>query len=34
VRIYDRFLFPASRLCDRILDRVAGKNLLLRARRP
>lgn len=34
VRIYDRFLFPASRLCDRVLDRVAGKNLLLRARRP
>jgi len=34
VRAYDRLVFPASRLLDRVLHRVAGKNLLLRATRP
>lgn len=33
VRIYDRVLFPLSLLLDRALHRLAGKNLLLRARR-
>lgn len=33
VRLYDRLLFPASRRFDRVLHRVVGKNLLLRARR-
>lgn len=33
VRLYDRLLFPLSRICDRGLHRVLGKNLLLRARR-
>ena len=33
VRLYDRLVFPASRLLDRALHRVVGKNLLLRARR-
>jgi SAM-dependent methyltransferase len=33
VRLYDRFLFPASRLCDRLASGIGGKNLLLRARR-
>lgn len=34
VRFYDRFVFPLSRLLDRALQRVVGKNLLLRAHRP
>jgi SAM-dependent methyltransferase len=34
VGFYDRFVFPASRALDRVLHRVVGKNLLLRARRP
>jgi SAM-dependent methyltransferase len=33
VRLYDRLLFPASRLLDRALHPWLGKNLLLRARR-
>ncbi len=33
VQIYDRLLFPLSRVLDHALHRVAGKNLLLRARR-
>ena len=33
VRIYDRMLFPVSLWLDRALHRLAGKNLLLRARR-
>ena len=33
VRLYDRLLFPASLLLDRAFHRLAGKNLLLRARR-
>ena len=33
VRIYDRAVFPASLQLDRALHRLAGKNLLLRARR-
>ena len=33
VRLYDRLLFPASRLLDRVLHPVVGKNLLLRAHR-
>ena len=33
VRIYDRMLFPVSLRLDRALHRLAGKNLLLRARR-
>ncbi|UCE30171.1 MAG: class I SAM-dependent methyltransferase [Burkholderiales bacterium] len=27
VRIYDRYLFPASRALDRLFDRVGGKNV-------
>jgi SAM-dependent methyltransferase len=34
VRLYDRWLFPASRLLDRALHPWVGKNLLLRAIRP
>ena len=33
VRIYDRLLFPVSLQLDRALHRLAGKHLLLRARR-
>jgi SAM-dependent methyltransferase len=33
VRRYDRWLFPASRVLDRALHPVLGKNLLLRAER-
>jgi SAM-dependent methyltransferase len=33
VRLYDRLLFPASRVLDRVLHPVLGKNLLLRAHR-
>lgn len=33
VRLYDRLLFPVSRLLDRALHGVLGKNLVLRARR-
>ncbi len=32
IRFYDRAVFPISRILDRALHRVAGKNLLLRAR--
>lgn len=34
VRLYDRWLFPLSRLLDRACSRFAGKNLILHARRP
>jgi SAM-dependent methyltransferase len=34
VAAYDRFIFPASRRADRVLDRWFGKNLLLVAHRP
>jgi hypothetical protein len=33
-RLYDRVGVPASRLCDRLLADVLGKNLFLVARRP
>ncbi len=33
VRLYDRVLFPVSLVLDRAFHRLAGKNLLLRARR-
>jgi hypothetical protein len=33
VERYDRFIFPSSRLADRLVDRWIGKNLLLEARR-
>jgi len=33
VRLYDRWLFPASRFLDRALHPLLGKNLLLRAER-
>jgi len=33
VRLYDGLVFPVSRLLDRLLGRVLGKNLLLRATR-
>lgn len=33
VRLYDRLVFPASRMLDVALHGVIGKNLLLRARR-
>lgn len=32
--LYDRYAFPVSRLLDRVLNRVFGKNVLLLARRP
>jgi len=31
---YDRYVFPLSRLADRILSRAFGKNVFLTARRP
>ncbi|MGH0036316.1 MAG: class I SAM-dependent methyltransferase [Myxococcota bacterium] len=34
VRFYDRVVFPISRILDRLLGRVLGKNLVLRATRP
>ncbi len=34
VRLYDRAVFPISRLLDRVFDRFVGKNLLIRAVRP
>jgi len=34
VRLYDRYVFPASRLLDRAVQRFCGKNLLLVAERP
>lgn len=34
LRVYDRLVFPVSRLCDGLLARVVGKNLWLIARRP
>jgi len=29
VRVYDRFIFPLSRLCDLFLNAFIGKNLLV-----
>jgi SAM-dependent methyltransferase len=34
VSIYDRFVFPASLLCDRLFGRVLGKNVLVVAKKP
>lgn len=34
VRLYDRFVFPLSRVLDRVVGRLLGKNLLVRAARP
>jgi hypothetical protein len=34
LRIYDRIIFPVSRVLDRICHRWFGKNLLLVARNP
>jgi SAM-dependent methyltransferase len=34
LRLYDRVAFPASRLVDRVLNRVLGKNVLLVATKP
>jgi hypothetical protein len=34
LRLYDRWLFPLSRLLDRALSPLAGKNLILLAHRP
>ena len=34
VKLYDRVVFPLSRVLDGLLSRVVGKNLLLTARRP
>ena len=34
VRLYDRWVFPLSRLLDRAMSPVLGKNLILKARRP
>ncbi len=34
VRLYDRAFFPASRLMDRACQRLFGKNVWVRARRP
>lgn len=34
VRLYDRFLFPASRVLDRATRRLVGKNLLAIVHRP
>ena len=33
LRLYDRFVFPVSRWCDRALKRVIGKNVLIVAER-
>lgn len=32
--VYDKYIFPLSRLADRVLNRVFGKNVFLIARRP
>jgi hypothetical protein len=32
--IYDRFVFPVSRLCDAICSRFFGKNVVIYARKP
>ena len=32
--VYDRYVFPLSRLADRVFNRLFGKNVLLIARRP
>lgn len=32
VALYDRFVFPLSRMSDRLLERIVGKNLLVIAR--
>jgi len=32
--VYDRYLFPLSRVCDTIFNRLFGKNVFLVARRP
>ena len=34
LRIYDRLIFPPSRVLDRLLSRSLGKNLLLLATKP
>lgn len=34
VRLYDRYVFPLSRMLDHVLDPLIGKNLILRATRP
>ncbi len=34
ITLYDRYLFPVSRLLDRLVGRFFGKNLVLRAHRP
>ena len=34
VRLYDRAVFPVSRIVDRGVGRILGKNLLVRASRP
>ena len=34
VRLYDRYVFPLSRMLDRVADPLIGKNLILRATRP
>ncbi len=34
IRFYDRFLFPVSRLLDRVFERFFGKNLLVTAHKP
>jgi SAM-dependent methyltransferase len=31
VRLYDRYLFPLSRMLDAVLDPIIGKNLIVRA---
>lgn len=34
VKLYDRAIFPASRILDRLLRKVIGKNLILVGRKP
>ena len=34
VKFYDRFLFPLSRILDRVVDNWFGKNIILYARKP
>ncbi len=34
IKFFDTMIFPLSRLCDRVLGRVLGKNLLIVANKP
>jgi SAM-dependent methyltransferase len=34
LKIFDKWIFPVSRILDRVMSHVAGKNVLVRAHRP